>query len=102
MKDITEGIKTVIVLAIVVLAFEYSAILGFLSLIGVGVLVYILARKRLYINDPQLRPWVNYKKFEKEQKQINNKLEENYCKSCGVKTPKNSRFCINCGVKSLE
>ena len=41
-------------------------------------------------------------KFEKEQKQINNKPEENHCENCGVETPKKSRFCINCGSKAIK
>lgn len=102
MKDIIEGVKVVVVLAAVMLAFESSTILGVLSLFGVALLLYISAKKKVYIENPHLRPWLDYKKFEEEQKQIKSKPEENHCGNCGVETPRNSRFCINCGSKNLK
>jgi len=102
MKDIIGGLKVVVCLVIVILSFQYSTILGVVSLIVVGVIIYITAKRKVYIENPHLRPWVDYGKFEKEKKQISRKPTENYCDNCGVKTPKNSRFCINCGSKNLK
>lgn len=67
MKDIIEGIKVVAILAIVLLAFEYSIILGILSLAAVAIWLYAGAKKKVYIENPQLRPWINLKKFEKNR-----------------------------------
>lgn len=102
MKDIIEGIKVVVVLGIVILAFESSIVLGILSLVGVAILLYVSAKKKTYTENPHLRPWIDYKKHQKEQEQINSKPDENHCGNCGVETPKNSRFCINCGSKNLK
>lgn len=102
MKDMIGGLKVVACLAIVLLSFEYSTTLGIVSLVVIIALFYKSVNKKVYTENPHLRPWVDYKKFEKEQKQINSKPEENHCDNCGVKTPKNSRFCINCGSKNLK
>ncbi len=102
MKDVIEGIKVVVVLGIVILVFESSTVLGILSLVVVAVLFYINAKRKAYTENPHLRPWIDHKKHEEEQEQINNKPDENHCGNCGVETPKNSRFCINCGSKNLK
>lgn len=101
MKEIIEGIKVVVVLGIVILAFESSTLLGVLSLVSVAILFYIIAKKKAYTENPDLRPWIDSEKHRKDQQQINNKPNKNYCSNCGVETPKNSRFCINCGEKNL-
>lgn len=102
MKDIIGGLKVVVCLAIVLLSFEYSTLWGIVSLVVIGIIFYMSAKKKVYTENPHLRPWVDYGKFEKEQKQINNKPEENHCENCGVETPKKSRFCMNCGSKAIK
>lgn len=102
MKDIIEGIKVVVIFVIVIIAFEYSIFLGIFTLIGVVVLFYMNAKNKTYIENPQLRPWLDYKKHKEEQEQINSKPNKNYCSDCGFEIPKNSRFCINCGSKNLK
>lgn len=58
MKDIITGLKVVFCLAIIIIAFEYSPILGVISLIVFGILFIRSAGRRAYENDPKLMKFV--------------------------------------------